>query len=60
MSKKVYGQKNVQTTHLTDYTEEQAQQMGKIFFTAWSDFQVKRKEKHRKKIKKVLDSKLKK
>lgn len=55
MTKKVYGQKNVITTNLKDYSEEQAKEKGKIFHTAWKDCEEMRKEKNRKKIQKVLD-----
>jgi hypothetical protein len=60
MPKKVYGQKNVVTTNLKDYTEEQAKEKGKIFHQAWKDFEKERKEKNRKKIQKVLDKRNKK
>lgn len=60
MTKKVYGQKNVTSTNLADYTEIQAKDKGKIFYLAWADYQVTRKEKNRNKLKKALDKRLKK
>lgn len=60
MAKKVYGQKNVVTTHLKDYTEEQAKEKGKVFYQAWKDYHEMQREKNRKKIQKVLDKRMKK
>lgn len=53
-------QSKMQTYNLADITENQAKEKGKIFYQAWKDFQEVRKEKNRKKIEKVLDSKQKK
>lgn len=60
MAKKVYGQKNVTVTHFADYTQEQAQARGKIFYQAWAEFETNRKEKNREKLKKVFDKRQKK
>ena len=60
MTKKTYGQKNVVTTNLKDYTKEQAQAKGKIFYKAWLDFEYDRIEKNRQNLEKSLDKRTKK
>lgn len=60
MTKKTYGQKNVVVTNLADYTQEQAQARGKIFYKAWLDFEYDRVEKNRKKLEESLDKRTKK
>lgn len=49
--------RTLETSKLSDYTEEQAKAKGKIFHQAWLDYKNAQLEKNRKKIRKILDQK---
>ena len=50
-------QSKVETSKLSDFTEEQAKTKGKIFHQAWKEYTNAKIAKNREKIKQRLDSK---